>query len=46
VLAKAGAREVRDNIHGQHYYTQFEDDEPGEFRIRSVISAPKKAVRR
>lgn len=39
-------REAKDNIHGQHYCTAYYDREPEEFRIRSVRSAPKKAVRR
>lgn len=38
-------REARDNIHGQHYCTPYEDKDPEEFRIRSVRLAARKAVR-
>lgn len=33
-------RELRDTIHGNNYCTQFDDREPGEYRIRSVRLAP------
>lgn len=29
-------RELKDTIHGNEYCTQFEDSEPGEYRVRSV----------
>jgi hypothetical protein len=29
-------REVRDTIYGHHYCTQYDEAEPGEFRIRSI----------
>lgn len=38
---KVALREIRDVIYGQHYCTPYEDDEPEEFRIRSVRSAPQ-----
>lgn len=39
--AAVALREVRDNIHGEHYCTKFEDSDPGTFRIRSVKSAKR-----
>lgn len=39
--AKLALREARDTIYGQHYCTQFNDHEPGEFRVRSIRRATK-----
>jgi hypothetical protein len=40
-------RNVRDELRGQNFYpVQYEDHEPGEFWIRSIRLAPKKAVQR
>lgn len=29
-------REVRDNIHGDFYCTEYEPHDPGQFRVRSI----------
>lgn len=29
-------REVRDTIYGTFYPTQYEDNDPGEYRVRSI----------
>lgn len=34
-------REVRDTIHGTFYPTQSDDDDPGEYRVRSITRLPK-----
>lgn len=33
---KVALRELRDTIHSKNYCTQYKDDEPGEYTIRSV----------
>jgi len=33
---KVALREIRDNVHGQHYCTELDDGEPETFRIRSI----------
>lgn len=33
--------EIRDNIHGTFYPTQWEDNDPGEFKISSIRSAKR-----
>jgi hypothetical protein len=33
---KTALREVRDNIHGQHYCTTYQDDDPESFRVKSI----------
>jgi hypothetical protein len=42
--AAIALREVRDNIHGLHYCTEYAYDDPSTFRVRSIKSA--KRVRR
>lgn len=37
-------RELKDTIHGNEYCTQFEDSEPGEYRVRTVKMAPEKVA--
>lgn len=42
VLRRVALREVRDNIHGEHYCTELEADDPSTFRIRSITNAPSR----
>lgn len=42
--AAVALREVRDNIHGEHYCTEYDDNDPGTFRVSSIKAA--KRVRR
>lgn len=39
--ARVGLREVKDNIHGPFYTTQYEDSDPGEFRVRRISPLKK-----
>lgn len=41
VRAAGALREVRDNIHGEHYCTVLEDGEPDSFRISRISSAKR-----
>ena len=38
---KLALRELKDTIHGNEYCTQFDDSEPGEYRVKSVQLAPQ-----
>lgn len=43
-LRRTALREVRDSIHGEFYCSEFEDGDPGMFRIKSIKA--KEARRR
>jgi hypothetical protein len=37
-LRRTALREVRDNVHGEHFCTELEDGDPDTFRIRSITN--------
>ena len=41
-LRRIALREVRDNIHGEHYCNQYEQGDPETFRVRSITNAAKR----
>lgn len=43
-LRRVALREVRDNVHGDFYCTELEDNDPGMFKIKSIKNL--KPVRR